>query len=224
MQTYETQAAKEQPAFHEPRWPAVITILAVGGLYLALPADLSVGPRWLLLALAITVQVAQYFIPVDYRDRFVPILSHMLLAIITMFMAVSIGLLIHALPQQTEPAKRLLGSAVSLWFTNMIVFANWYWLLDAGGPHKRDLRIGHTDGALLFPQMALNNEMRSEMGETNWSPQFMDYLFLAFNTSTAFSPTDVQALSRWVKLLMMIQSLISLTVISLLAARAVNIL
>jgi len=31
----------------EPRWPAAIAVLAVGGLYLALPASLTVGPRWL---------------------------------------------------------------------------------------------------------------------------------------------------------------------------------
>ena len=52
----------------------------------------------------------------------------------------------------------------------------------------------------------------------------MDYLFLSFNTSTALSPTDTQILSRWAKALMMVQSLISLTIIVLLAARAVNIL
>ncbi len=57
-----------------------------------------------------------------------------------------------------------------------------------------------------------------------WSPHFMDYLFLAFNTSTAFSPTDTAVLSRWAKLGMMLQSLMSLTIIALLAGRAVNIL
>ena len=34
----------------EPRWPALIAVLAVGGLYLALHADLVSGPRWLLPA------------------------------------------------------------------------------------------------------------------------------------------------------------------------------
>jgi hypothetical protein len=62
------------------------------------------------------------------------------------------------------------------------------------------------------------------MGEQCWSPGFVDYLFLAFNTSTAFSPTDCPVLSAWAKILMMVQSLISLTTVALLAARAVNIL
>jgi hypothetical protein len=61
-------------------------------------------------------------------------------------------------------------------------------------------------------------------GEMEWEPTFVDYLFLAFNTSTAFSPTDVPVLSRWAKVLMMIQALNSLVVIALLAGRAVNIL
>ena len=88
----------------------------------------------------------------------------------------------------------------------------------------RDIQGVHTDGAFLFPQMTLSPEVRREMGEDKWRPGFVDYLFLAFNTSTAFSPTDVPVLSRWAKALMMIQSCISLATIALLAARAVNIL
>ena len=72
--------------------------------------------------------------------------------------------------------------------------------------------------------MTMTPEIKKAAGETNWSPNFFDYLFLAFNTSTAFSPTDVPVLARWAKILMMLQSVISLTVLALLAARAVNIL
>ena len=72
--------------------------------------------------------------------------------------------------------------------------------------------------------MTLNQQAKREMGEESWSPGFVDYLFLAFNTSTAFSPTDSPVLSRWAKVLMMIQALISFTTVALLAARAVNIL
>jgi uncharacterized membrane protein len=72
--------------------------------------------------------------------------------------------------------------------------------------------------------MTFNAETRKEIGEQYWRPGFVDYLFIAFNTSTAFSPTDCPVLSRWAKVLMMIQSLISFTTVALLAARAVNIL
>jgi uncharacterized membrane protein len=82
----------------------------------------------------------------------------------------------------------------------------------------------HTHGAFLFPQMTMDPKERVRAGFENWRPGFVDYLFLAFNTSTAFSPTDVPVLSRWAKVMMMIQSVISLATVALLAARAVNIL
>jgi len=111
-----------------------------------------------------------------------------------------------------------------LWVTNIITFAVWYWRLDAGGPHKRNMRDAHSDGAFLFPQMTMEVPCESDNEQENWAPLFIDYLFLAFNTSTALSPTDVPVLSRWAKVLMMIQSAISLAVVALLAARAVNVL
>ena len=118
----------------------------------------------------------------------------------------------------------LLISAAALWITNILVFASWYWRLDAGGPRARELRGVHTDGAFLFPQMTLDLQAKREMGEQCWSPGFVDYLFLAFNTSTAFSPTDCPVLSQWAKVMMMVQAIISLSIIALLAARAVNVL
>jgi uncharacterized membrane protein len=72
--------------------------------------------------------------------------------------------------------------------------------------------------------MTMTPETKSAADQVAWSPNFVDYLFLSFNTSTAFSPTDVPVLERWAKVLVMLQSLISLTIIVLLAARAVNIL
>jgi hypothetical protein len=118
----------------------------------------------------------------------------------------------------------LLRSAASLWLTNVLVFALWYWRLDAGGPHARDVRDAHVNGAFLFPQMTMLRRVETATGQRGWSPHFVDYLFLAFNTSTAFSPTDTPVLTRWAKVLMMVQSLISLSVLAVLAARAVNIL
>jgi uncharacterized membrane protein len=139
-------------------------------------------------------------------------------------MIVSLGLLIDAIPEHRVAPPALLRSAAALWVTNILIFASWYWRLDAGGPLARARTPGHTDGAFLFPQMTMDPEAKIAAGEHEWEPNFVDYLFLAFNTSTALSPTDVPVLSRWAKVLMMIQALISLMVIVLLAARAVNIL
>jgi hypothetical protein len=213
----------DKPARIESRWPALVALVGVGGLYLAIPSYLYFGPKWLLLAIILVFQVPLIVLPKPVKHKIAPVLEHSVLAIITFFMIASIDLLVHALPSHAESAKHLLFSAVALWLTNVIVFAGWYWLLDAGGPRQRELKIGHTDGALLFPQMVLSPEIRKEMGQTDWSPDFVDYLFHAFNTSTAFSPTDVPPLSRWAKVLMMLQSTVSLTIITLLAARAVNI-
>ena len=95
---------------------------------------------------------------------------------------------------------------------------------DAGGSGARapSIRRGaHTEGAFLFPQMT---QYSKTSAENNWSPGFIDYLFIAFNTSTAFSPSDTPVLSRWAKVLTMLQSAISLIIVALLASRAIGIL
>src|SRR5262249_51823063 len=158
------------------------------------------------------------------RHRLNAILGFAVSGILTSGLILSLILLIGALPEHKESPVALLGSAASLWITNILVFALWYWRLDAGGPHQRDKRNSHAGGAFLFPQMTLPEDTLVENEQQDWSPNFVDYLFLAFNTSTAFSPTDVPVLARWGKLLMMLQSLLSLLIIALLAARAVNIL
>jgi uncharacterized membrane protein len=146
------------------------------------------------------------------------------MALVTSELIASLGLLIAGLPAHREPPKNLLIAAAGLWASNILVFASWYWRLDAGGPNEREVRGTHTGGAFLFPQMMLDPELKTDICGHSWNPGFVDYLFLAFNTSTAFSPTDVPVLSRWAKLMMMVQSLISLTAVVVLAARAINIL
>jgi uncharacterized membrane protein len=208
----------------EPRWPALIAVLAAGGLYLALPSDLTIGPHWLFPSLIIVFLVPTVLAHRAGKHHLDRTLGLALTCLVTVEMIVSVILLIRALPAHKETPSELLLSAASLWTTNVLVFALWYWRLDAGGPHGRDARPGHTKGTFLFPQMTMLPEARAAAGQDLWSPNFVDYLFLAFNTSTAFSPTDTPALERWGKILMMIQSIISLTVLAVLAARAVNIL
>jgi uncharacterized membrane protein len=215
----------EQARFDpEPRWPALVAVLAVGGLYTALPSSLIVGPRWMFLIVVVLMLIPTVISHYKEYHELNRVLGFAVTAIVTTGMIASVCLLIVALPQHTETPQELLTSAATLWATNVLVFALWYWRLDAGGPHSRDKRGAHTDGSFLFPQMTLSPETKRDMGEHNWSPNFFDYLYIAFNTSTAFSPTDTPVLARWGKVLMMLQSVISLTVLALLAARAVNIL
>ena len=208
----------------EPRWPALIAIIAIGGIYMALPSEIRMGPRWLLpgaVGLLTAVTVVSHIGKHHFLNRS---FGFVVSGVVTLGMIVSLSLLVGALPAHKELPKDLLISAAFLWFTNILVFALWYWRLDAGGPHGRDSRFGHPDGAFLFPQMTMPPVAKAMAGQHGWSPNFVDYLFLAFNTSTAFSPTDVPVLERWAKVLMMIQSLISLMVLALLAAHAINIL
>lgn len=208
----------------EPRWPAVVAGLAVGLLFWAMPEPLTVGPRWLMLvAVALLMIPATIFYRIgrsDWNDLF----AYSTLTVITVGLVSSLVLLITRLPTHKDPPVELLRAAAALWVGNLLVFASWYWRLDGGGPNERDKAGVHKDGAFLFPQMMMDPELRRQMGEDKWSPGFVDYLFLAFNTSTAFSPTDVPVLSRWAKAMMIVQSVISLVTVALLAARAVNIL
>jgi hypothetical protein len=209
----------------EPLWPPFVAMLAVGGLYSALPPSLLGGaPPWLLAAI-VAALIAPILIFHHRGNHFVgQLLGYVLNSIVTVAMIVSLVLLLVEVTQHTISPSRLLRSAAALWVSNFLVFASWYWRLDGGGPHERAQTLGHTDGAFLFPQMTMQPDAKLAAGEHEWEPNFIDYLFLAFNTSTAFSPTDVPVLSRWAKLLMMIQALISLLVLALLAGRAVNIL
>ena len=208
----------------EPRWPNRVAMLAVAGLYAALPPNILSGPRWLVPTVVMSLLVP---LSVSHRrgnHELNELLGYILNGVVTAAMIVSLALLIKLVTVHEVTPPQLLRSAASLWVANVLVFASWYWHLDGGGPHQRALTRGHTDGAFLFPQMTMHPEAKVAAGEEEWEPNFVDYLFLAFNTSTAFSPTDVPVLSRWAKVLMMIQASISLVVIALLAGRAVNIL
>jgi hypothetical protein len=198
----------------------VLGALAVGGLLLCLPEPLTLGPTWLLpniVFLLLSATVVCHRIGAQTAHT---ALGYVVSGVITVALVWSLGSLISALPKHRVPATFLLRSAGALWLSNILVFASWYWRLDAGGPHQRARRASHAEGAFLFPQMLNSHPTPSRP----WRPGFIDYLFLAFNTSTALSPTDVAPLTPWAKLLMMLQSLISLATLAVVAARAVNIL
>jgi hypothetical protein len=203
----------------EPRWPALLALLALGGLHWLLPEPLRLGPDWLMIVVVSVLLVPTIVAHRTGRMDLNHVLSHVVLGSVTFSMVWSLTLLIMRLPAHQDTPLTLLRAASALWVANVLVFASWYWRLDAGGPNQRDLRESHAEGAFLFPQMVVPGKH-----SRGWRPGFVDYLFLAFNTSTAFSPTDVPVLSRWAKLMMMVQASISLTTVALIAARAVNIL
>ena len=208
----------------EERWPAVLALLSIGGLSLALPKALTIGPRWLPLVLVIALLIPTILAHRAGNVRLNHFFGNSVATIVTISLVISLALLLKALPTHKEAPVDLLRSAAALWVTNVLVFASWYWRLDAGGPHCRERRPGHDKGAFLFPQMTMDDAVEDGGGDIPWAPKFVDYLFLAFNTSTALSPADTAVLSRWAKVLVMTQASISLTIIVILAGRAVNIL
>jgi hypothetical protein len=206
----------------EPRWPVILALAAVVALHFSLPQILSLGPNWLLVAVFAVLATLVSISHSRGAEGMAYVGGLILISSVTLAVIASLVLLVRFLPSHKESPVHLLQSAGSLWMSNVLVFAAWYWKLDAGGPYRREKTKNHELGAFLFPQMALHE--LSPAKPESWHPRFIDYLFLSFNTSTALSPTDTQILSRWAKTLMMLQSLISLTIIVLLAARAVNIL
>src|SRR5262249_41624566 len=157
----------------EPRWPAVVAILAVGGIYLGMPSFLTLGPRWLLLLLVSILLVPTIVSHRLGNQKINRIFGTAVTFVITLAMIISIWLLVKALPEHRESPVLLLQSAMALWVTNVLVFATWYWRLDAGGPNQRDLRLGHEEGAFLFPQMTLSAHAPGGRHKL-WSPHFVD--------------------------------------------------
>jgi hypothetical protein len=199
-----------------PGVTALIGILVTGLLYLVLPANLIIGPNWLLLVVE-GVFVVPLFIDALTEWNLSHTVRRMLvlvpLAVSTLALVVGVVLFILTLPTNTH-ATNLLRAAALLWFFNILVFALWYWEVDGGGPWKRHLASNRVKD-FLFPQQAT--------GE-HWAPHFIDYVFVAFTGATALSPADTYPLTRLAKMLMMCEALLSLTIVAILIARAVNIL
>jgi hypothetical protein len=194
-------------------------MFVVAGLLALVSDQLTVGPSWLPLAVVLVLTVPITIATVreqhDWRRR----LAFTGLGTTTLLIASSVALLVRQLLTGAVEPNVLLFGAAAIWVANCGVFAVWYWELDGGGPAKRR-RDGHVSSDFLFPQLQIGDGKSSG----GWWPTFLDYLFVAWNASTAFSPTDTLILSRPAKVLMMIQSLMSLVTIAVLAARAINTL
>lgn len=208
----------------EPRWQALLALLAVGGIYLALPPALVVGPTWL-LPLTIVILAAPTVIAHRMGRRSLNrVLGIIISSIITLALIASVTLLVLAVPAYKEPPLALLCSGVELWLTNVLVFAVWYWRLDGGGPTKRHELREFGSCSFVFPQMQIEKIERSRFECQSWRPHFIDYLFIAWTTSSTFGPTDAPLLARWAKILAMVQIAISLAIVIVLISRAVGVL
>ena len=197
---------------------ATVGALLIGVLYLVLPGQLTVGPNWLLLVIEVVLLavpiISAFFIRRLLPHRLARGLALGLLVVVTAALVGSLVLLINNL-SFFHQGGLLLRPAALLWGINVLVFAVWYWEIDGGGRVSRH-QAGHQAADFQFPQQIGGNT-------SGWAPGFIDYLFLAFCSATALSPADTMPLTRRAKLLMMIEALISLLIVILLVARAVNI-
>lgn len=221
-----------QPAWlrrtaEEPRLPVAIAVVVAVVLQGFVPHEFAFHPWWLLPGLELVLLVVIVLFRQTKIDR-----QATTLRVLSLSLAVAAGLatawsavqLIDELVRNTDlnsplsHASTLLRVGGGIWLTNVIVFALWYWDLDRGGPAARACGDRtHTD--FLFAEMTA-----PEFAAKDWEPRFVDYLYLSFTNSTAFSPTDTLPLTRWAKLTMMFQSAISLGTVALVVARAVNVL
>ena len=240
----------QHPDVHAERyWPAYCALGAAVVLQVRLPSAYNLGPKWILpiieASLLAVLVVGRYANP-RRRDPIVMQRLHLLgiglIAVISVDNLTSLGLLVRKLLRGLDTDGRtLILSALAIWVTNVIVFALWFWEFDGGGPvPRRASPDGRRD--FLFPQIQLQQDETEvlardaelvELGKlaqprqpkyVGWLPDFVDYFYVSFTNATAFSPTDTMPLSRWAKMLMLVQSGAALLTVALIAARAVNIL
>jgi uncharacterized membrane protein len=210
------------PPSPEPVWPVQLALLGTIGLQLTLPERLVVGPTWLLPALEGVLLVGLAFASPMQLEREHTRRRGVAIAMIAFVSGANIYSLIELskflLHHHVSNGRELIISGMVIWLTNFVIFALWYWEADRGGPGRR--ASGH-DGPpdFLFPQMS-----DDRIEPLNWRPHFIDYLYVSLTNATAFSPTDTMPLTATAKVIMGVQSLVSLVTIGLIVSRAVNIL
>ncbi|GLX69625.1 DUF1345 domain-containing protein [Paenibacillus glycanilyticus] len=197
------------------RWGYFTVILVISILLSYLPEKLTVLQSWTLPLLVVCMIVALIISILHRHHEWIRTFAIITNSVVMLGLISSVVILLHQLFTHVANADELFGSALVLWVTNIFVFSVWYWEIDRGGPNARNEKQERLPD-FLFPQMT-HEDFKS------WNPAFFDYLFLAFNTNTAFSPTDTLVLSKTAKVLTMMQASISLVIVAVLAARAINI-
>jgi hypothetical protein len=192
---------------------------------LLVPTQINALPRWVMPALGFLLLVPLVWMNPFHLRRDEPWLRWVELVLVGVLVAVNAfylaGMIFFLNNGDADEGKVLVKSALLIWVTNVVAFAVWYWEIDRGGPFARaPEHARETERAdLLFPQMTVDLQ-----GWKDWLPGFTDYLYVAFTNATAFSPTDTMPLTSRTKVLMGVQSAISLLTIAIIAARAVNVL
>lgn len=213
------EQGRSHPRRGVPRWPGAVALLSIGVSYLALSDYVTVVPRLWLPGLMTVSVVALLIAHARGRYRLARTISCMLLGVVTASLILREFFLVTTLSERGASAYSVLVDAALIWLGTVVTFAVWYWEIDAGGPDERTMET-HASEDFLFPQMDQQDGKRA----IGWTPGFPEYLFVAFTTSSAFGPTDTPVLSRRVKILTVIQTVLSSVVVIVLVAWAVGTL
>jgi hypothetical protein len=204
--------------------PVLLALVGLAVIYGLIAERFALG-GWLLLPTVILILGALFLGAVLWgRAGMRRVVGVLLLAVITGAETLAVAVLLGQIlalagargVQGGETGVLFLRDAALIWLVNILTFSFWFWALDSGGPERRH-RDGYRREDLLFPQHTI-----AEPGQPVWCPRYVDYLFLAFNTSVAFSPTDTLVLSVRAKALMMLQATVSLVVLVVIGAWAIN--
>ncbi len=207
----------------ERRWPMALGVVVAITLQAVLPDRHVFKPTYIfplvefgLLVVLIITDPGR----IDRRSAVLRWLTLLLILVLTLDNLLAVIQLIDGIlsEEAADTATVLLATGAAIWVTNVIAFSLWYWELDRSGPAARATG-GATPPSFAFPEMQNPN-----LVEGPWTPQYVDYVYLAFTNATAFSPTDTMPLKAWAKLMMMAQSAMSLAIGIFIIARAVNIL
>jgi len=209
---------------HESRWPPALAILVGLFLMLTLPGHVRVLPVWFsyLAAVAVLVPMAGVALTKG-KTLWLGVERGIIILLATIYVANTIAELADMIGVVTlhgsgSNAFSLLSSSVAIWVANVLTFSLLYWQIDRGGPYARACN-SRAKADWMFPQPGTPEDLPSD-----WRPLFFDYLYLGFNTATAFSPTDALPLTRRAKMLMMIESTISLVTMVVVLSRAINVI
>jgi uncharacterized membrane protein len=210
------------PPDSEAFWPAQLTVLAAIVVQVLLPERLAAGPAWLVPSFEGALLIGMFVVTPNVIEEEHPRrrrIALSLTAFVSLANIFSLGELMHLLlNHKVSDGRGLIFAGVLIWITNLLIFALWYWEMDRGGPGKRAMGAdGPPD--FLFPQMS-----DDRIEPRGWRPKFIDYLYVSLTNNTAFSPTDTMPLTPMSKLVMGVQSVVSLLTIGLIVSRAVNIL
>jgi hypothetical protein len=202
----------------------VVAVAAAMVLTLLLPDDLRLGLNWVLPVVEgvlLVVLIVGDPGEITRRSRALRGVGIALVALLGASALVATGLLIESLVTggpETDSATELLQAAAIVWISNNIAFSLLYWELDGGGAAAR------AHGLPRYPGFAFPQQLNPHVAEPGWRPRFVDYLYVGFTNATAFSPTDAMPLAPWAKIAMAVQATVSLSLLGLVVARAVNVL